>query len=87
MPNIVDVRAKIVEIKKMVTKIYEWPVVVELVVETVIPTIEVPNILADPVAIQVEETREYKKIKKRKAKASNKKARLKSILDEQDRKT
>lgn len=82
MPNFADVLAKIAKIKKVVIELYERTVVAEPVVETVNSTIEVPNILADPTAIQVKETREEGKIKKRKAKANEKKVRLESIRGE-----
>lgn len=39
-----DVRFEIAEIKKMAAKLYERLVVTELVVKTMIPIVEVPNI-------------------------------------------
>lgn len=83
-PNIGDVRAEIAKIKKMITQLYERPIIAELVMETVIPPVEVPNIWEDPTAVPVEETRKNKKKKKRKDKAVEKKSRLKSIQDEAD---
>lgn len=58
MPNVVDVRTEIVRIKKIVTKLYDRLVVVDLVVETIIPIVEVPNIWEDSMVVQAEETRE-----------------------------
>lgn len=82
--NIANVKAEITEIKKMVIEQYERSVVIEPVMETEIPTVEVHNILADSVDAQVKKTREERKRKKRKAKRAEKKAKLKSIQDEQD---
>lgn len=39
-----DIRIEIAEIKKIVTKLYERTVIIEPVMDTMIPTIEVPNI-------------------------------------------
>lgn len=44
-----DVKTEILEIKKMVIELFKRPMVGEPIVETVIPTVEVPNILAMPV--------------------------------------
>lgn len=48
MPDVFDIRAENAEIKVMVAKLSERPVVikhiVETVIPTVIPTVEVPNI-------------------------------------------
>lgn len=54
----VDFRSEIVVIKKMVVKLYKRSVVIEPVVETVIPIVEVPNIWAEPANGKVEETKE-----------------------------
>lgn len=47
--NVADVRTKITEIKKMVTELSERTMFAEPIVETLIPIVEVPNILAVPV--------------------------------------
>lgn len=56
MPNVVEMRVEIEEIKKMVAELYERSMVVKSVVETVIPIFEVPNIWADLADGQVELT-------------------------------
>lgn len=71
----------------MVTNLYERLVVAEPVAETVIPTVEVPNIWEDSVDVQVEKTREKMKRKKRKGKEVEKKAKVESIQDESDHET
>lgn len=65
-----DIRFEIAEIKKMAAKLYERLVVTELVVKTMIPIVEVPNIQAYPDDRQVEEIRyqDNKRKKKRKDK-------------------
>lgn len=57
MPNVVDIRTEVAEIKKMVSEIYERWVVAKPIIETVIPMFHVSNIWDDPMATQVEETK------------------------------
>lgn len=44
MPNVVDIRAEIIEIKKIIMELYERPNVAEPVGEVVIFAVKVPNI-------------------------------------------
>lgn len=62
--------------KKMVTELYERSFIAEPVEEIMIPTVEVPNIWADPAAVRVEKTRENSKRKKREPKEDEKKFRI-----------
>lgn len=84
-PNVVDIRAEIAEIHKIVTNLYERQIIAELVVETMIPTIDVPNIWVVSINMKAEETQYERREKKKKnkiAKTARKKVRLDSIQDQ-----
>lgn len=68
MPNVVDVREEIAEIKKIIIELYKCPIIVEPVVETVIPIVKVLNIWVISVNVQDEDIDEQKREKERKKK-------------------
>lgn len=90
MPNVADVRFEIAKIKKMVAELYERQVISEPIIDTMIPTVEIPNIWAEPADVQVKKTKEKRKEKKRKREEEHdaeNKAKADSIQDEWDRET
>lgn len=92
MLDIVGIRLEISEIKKMLSELYDKSVILELMIEMVVPTVHVPNIQAiSNLAVETrEETQEKIKEKKRKKheeKEAAKKAWVDNIQDEQDRET
>lgn len=85
--EVADIKFELAEIKKIVSKLYEIPVVVEPIVQIVIPTVYVPNIWADPADIQVKKTKEQikkREIKKKEERETEKRAIADNIQDEQD---
>lgn len=58
-PDIKDIKTKLAKIKRMVHELYDKPVILEPVIETVVPTIHVPNIW-DILESRVKENQEEK---------------------------
>lgn len=73
----------------MVAELYDKPVILVLVIETIMPTVYVPNIQAIPnlVEVPIKKTQEKRReIKRRRSEEKDieKKAKVTSLLDEQD---
>lgn len=77
MPNDYYFKKEPEEIRKMVRELYERSMVIDPIVETMIPIVEVPNILEVPEneqTNQIEEERNEKKRKRKKAKVTKEKS-------------
>ncbi|KAF3663601.1 hypothetical protein FXO38_10547 [Capsicum annuum] len=85
--NVTESKIEVAEIKKMVLELYKRLVVVELVVETMIPTIHMPNIWVDLVDALVVDSRVQRHERMRKGKKiekDKKRDHVESIQDKRD---
>lgn len=53
MPNMAGIKAEVAKIKRMVMELYDIPVILELMIETFIPTVYIPNIWVIPKSVEV----------------------------------
>lgn len=88
-PDITAIKSEVAEIKKVVGELYNSLVILELVIEIVVPPIHIPNICAisNPIEVLVEENLDERKEKKRRKheeKVDDNKSKAASILDELD---
>lgn len=72
VPNIADIGAEIVEIKKMVIEMYESPMDTQPIVETMISTFEVSNIWAVPTDDRLSTLRKRKEKRRKRGRNTRK---------------